>query len=194
MESQKDRFIRKFMYMVGTRKERILEMQSIERQQRQMPQGQIDLGIYPGLEENDQIRYGFVEPLTLVEDSVYEAYENVDSLDLRNSDLEAHAPNLTIFNCAVDVISSDQYPTNFEYCTFYGGTRRHMDCTFYRCDFTPWIEFLLNYITMGVADGPGLESYIRSSIFTNGNILTECSINEEKIFPDNWETIWAPET
>lgn len=74
MESQESRFIRKFMSMLGTRKARVLDYQSTERIQRQMPQGQKDLGIYP--EENNS------EEIDL---SYYKARGTLNDLDLNSS-------------------------------------------------------------------------------------------------------------
>ena len=212
MESQEDRFIRKFMLIEDDRKERNFDQRSVERKQRVMPQGQIDLGIYPGEdseEPEEPLSYGFRLPISLVqEDSlvyyeddgmhVYNVNQNISSKDFTiNPEGEyplyayVASPNLTLSDCKIFTLFADGsellgYPcfsATFNNCTFLS-TTQILNSTFYRCDFDQAVENVLELVRNETVSVEQARNALSMGLFNESNIYIECKTSSLDDYPE----------
>lgn len=201
MESQKDRFIRQFMLIEDDRKERGFDQRSVERKQRVMPQGQIDLSIYPGQPDNSEKDYGVrvssLQPYE--EDSVYsdtfakEVFlitENQNQKDFSNKFIVVQDSKINFTDCKIgpyDINNTGDSLENlqevvFEYCSIVGDESlsqpRPFKCRFINCDFSELEEKVVVYAKANGLDKETTEmvlgSFTRIYDESMGNTYQNC--------------------
>lgn len=213
MESQEDRFIRQFMLIEDDRKERNFDHKSIERKQRIMPQGQIDLGIYPDgdneepIDPEEPIFYGFRMPisepqvgeLTYDQDNdvnFFKVTENIEDKNCNLSVLVISAENITVSNSKIgfviatpeNILGFPTYPARFENCSLYtpevNGSPNFQNCVFYRCDFDNYINTLIEYVNNSIIDKNTVVNILNAYLFNSSNTFIDCKTSSLDDYPE----------